>query len=274
MWSFGGGQAARAPQFATEPAGLVEYTNSSGAVISCRPQQMAATPAAEAKGVAVGSSDALQNRRSMPTTLAGNNGAPTSISWHLIGQAPLSSQQVHYAPLDEDLEPRPGQPDDTPIDKRPGRRAAWVRQDGSLVLGAFAAADYKPEIHSAVYRCCLANQFGALCSRPVQTRAGKWQPQAFERPGSYRKLLQTSRGLSASGVRQCEQTSRVCRDRSSGSAPKTTSVGPTWPSLSLRLLSGANESSSRRANEPERTSFITSALFAIIITIVYCRSNF
>lgn len=192
MWHFGGADGGKAPQFSIEPASLVEYTNSSGALISCRPQQVAASMEqqfAQANSAKTSNANNEQQRRSpsnMGTTVLA--GAPTSITWHLCNQlgCPHDGQQVHSSGLfggqqqlaDESSNNNSGEvPSSSAASKQSGEssklKRPLVRQDGSLVLSQFQAAQYKPEIHSATYRCCLANQFGALCSRPVRTKAGK-----------------------------------------------------------------------------------------------------
>lgn len=155
VWHFGGaGEPGRAPQFGVEPPALVEYSNSSGAVIGCRPQQVAVGPAEQQFGPTT-KSKAEQARRSPSQPME----APIAITWHLVRQTPLLGQQV--AQTAQHLE-------ETQTGRRP-----LVRQDGSLLLSPFGAEQYQPEVHSATYRCCLGNQFGALCSRPVRTRAGE-----------------------------------------------------------------------------------------------------
>lgn len=74
------------------------------------------------------------------------------------------------APTDEQLElPRlTGEPS-----QEQNRWPRYVRRDGSLVISPFAAAHFKPDVHSASYRCCLTNRLGSLCSRTVRSRAGK-----------------------------------------------------------------------------------------------------
>lgn len=139
-----GRSGAWAPRFALEPPALVEYSNSSGAVLACRPQLVAGQleqqqlPAARRSGLALAT--------------------PTYVSWRLVRR--LAGEQEgpqEEEELEEELE-------------------SQMRQDGALVLAPFAPADFRRDIHAATYRCCLSNQFGRLCSRPVRARAGKSSP--------------------------------------------------------------------------------------------------
>lgn len=60
-----------------------------------------------------------------------------------------------------------------------------VRTDGALALAPLSPGDAQRNTHAATYRCCLMNQFGRLCSRPVRTRAGKFidlEPSFFLEP--------------------------------------------------------------------------------------------
>lgn len=57
-----------------------------------------------------------------------------------------------------------------------------VLRNGTLVLLPFAAAAYRQDIHSTVYRCVSSNSVGRIISRDVQVRAGKnfaFIPQYF-----------------------------------------------------------------------------------------------
>lgn len=181
VWHFGGaGEPGRAPQFGLEPPALVEYSNSSGSVISCRPaQQVGAAAAAEQQLVQSGQKSLSSGEHQRRSSLAE---APISISWHLVRP---SSQQVasEEQQLDEGLSVIHSNAEEAQlINEAPNEngsannkpKSPLVRQDGSLVLSPFKASQYRPEVHSATYRCCLANQFGALCSRPVRTRAGEY----------------------------------------------------------------------------------------------------
>lgn len=53
------------------------------------------------------------------------------------------------------------------LDKR------YVRYDNSLVISAFKAHEYEPDIHSTSYKCQASNALGAIVSRDVVINAGK-----------------------------------------------------------------------------------------------------
>lgn len=103
----------------------MEYSNSSGAVVHCRPDAPGAT-----------------------------------VAWRLVHSVPDDEQELARA------EHQVG-------GARGGPRARLVRQDGALVLAPFAAAHFRPEVHSANYRCCASNALGTACSGPVRVRAGE-----------------------------------------------------------------------------------------------------
>ncbi|XP_042896900.1 cell adhesion molecule Dscam1 isoform X2 [Parasteatoda tepidariorum] len=46
-----------------------------------------------------------------------------------------------------------------------------VRRDGALVFSPFTPDEYRPDIHSVIYRCIASNSFGAIASRNVHVRA-------------------------------------------------------------------------------------------------------
>ncbi|XP_070392552.1 cell adhesion molecule Dscam1-like [Dermacentor albipictus] len=50
----------------------------------------------------------------------------------------------------------------------PGLRE--IRSDGSLVLPAFGASHFRPEVHSTTYRCVASNAFGLVKSRLAHVR--------------------------------------------------------------------------------------------------------
>ncbi|XP_075543760.1 cell adhesion molecule Dscam1-like [Dermacentor variabilis] len=50
----------------------------------------------------------------------------------------------------------------------PGLRE--IRSDGSLVLPAFGASHFRPEVHSTTYRCVASNAFGLIKSRLAHVR--------------------------------------------------------------------------------------------------------
>uniref|UniRef100_A0A336M0H3 CSON009256 protein n=1 Tax=Culicoides sonorensis TaxID=179676 RepID=A0A336M0H3_CULSO len=49
----------------------------------------------------------------------------------------------------------------------------YLIQNGTLMFYPFTSEQYRPEIHSAVYRCKLKNLVGAVISREVHVKAGK-----------------------------------------------------------------------------------------------------
>lgn len=54
------------------------------------------------------------------------------------------------------------------LDKR------YVRYDNSLVISAFKAADFEPDIHSTTYKCQASNSLGTIVSRDIVINAGKY----------------------------------------------------------------------------------------------------
>lgn len=197
MWDFGhntlagggrlfAGPAAAgrlAPRFAVEPPPLVEYSNSTGAVIACRPF---------VGGQHYESASTVLPSQPSAQLSAGNNLLATAISWRQVRklagssaiEVPVDDSSVNYerqqlAGNSNQQEENQQDEQMTELDKHSDKNGQlrFVRQDGSLVLGPFGAADFRPnQVHT--YRCCLANQFGSVCSRPVRTRAGKLQPVA------------------------------------------------------------------------------------------------
>ncbi|XP_059046951.1 cell adhesion molecule Dscam2-like [Achroia grisella] len=65
------------------------------------------------------------------------------------------------------------QPDGAQLDDVPGLRQ--VLDNGTLVLLPFPATQYRPDIHSTVYRCRAHNAHGAILSRDMRTQAVVWQ---------------------------------------------------------------------------------------------------
>lgn len=53
------------------------------------------------------------------------------------------------------------------LDKR------YVRYDNALVISAFKASEFEPEIHATSYRCQASNALGTIISRDVVINAGK-----------------------------------------------------------------------------------------------------
>ncbi|XP_076350052.1 cell adhesion molecule Dscam1-like [Tachypleus tridentatus] len=58
--------------------------------------------------------------------------------------------------------------DGSPVTNIPGLR--YIRSDGALLFPPFGAGDYRPEIHSTIYRCISRSIFGSLGSRDVRVR--------------------------------------------------------------------------------------------------------
>lgn len=54
----------------------------------------------------------------------------------------------------------------------PGIRT--VLRNGTLYLPPFSAAEYRQDIHSAIYRCVASNTVGSIISRDVQVRGGEY----------------------------------------------------------------------------------------------------
>ncbi|GBO99033.1 Down syndrome cell adhesion molecule-like protein Dscam2 [Eumeta japonica] len=51
------------------------------------------------------------------------------------------------------------------------REKRGVLANGTLWLGAFGAAQYRGDVHAAVYRCRAASAAGAILSRDMRTEA-------------------------------------------------------------------------------------------------------
>lgn len=145
----------QALRFQVEPPALVEYSNSTGTVIPCRPATVAS-----ADGPSTAKLSMAGQRLSQPI----------AISWHQVKSLDLFQQALQGDPQEqESLEQLQRSEQVGPA--KSGRR--YVRQDGSLVLAPFKAGDLDKDQLAATYRCCLASRSGSICSRPVRTRAGK-----------------------------------------------------------------------------------------------------
>lgn len=127
--------ALQAPKFALEPPALVDYANATGASVACRPQMYAPT----------GTGAGRPQQQSGPAT-------PTSVTWHRIGSGGAAEHPQDTSDARDSGDPR----------------QLVVRSDGSLVVGA-----HRGSADDQLFRCCLSNAFGTLCSRPVRTRAGE-----------------------------------------------------------------------------------------------------
>lgn len=195
-----------APAFAIEPPSLVEYSNSTGTVIACRPQVSSTTPTmnnmmaimmtnpttitsnqepiGSVGGSKAGGASLKQDFISdQQSRLASNT--PTAISWRLVKRLP---SQLNVG-IRERVEGGGGddssakmttttttiqQPEDLALPLNSSSRLYFVRQDGALVFNPFKAVDFRHDLHLATYKCCLSNRYGSICSRPVRTRAGKF----------------------------------------------------------------------------------------------------
>jgi hypothetical protein len=62
--------------------------------------------------------------------------------------------------------------DGTPANSIAGLR--YQLPNGSLTFPAFSAAEFRPDVHRAVYRCVASNALGRVLSRDVRLRAGMW----------------------------------------------------------------------------------------------------
>lgn len=49
----------------------------------------------------------------------------------------------------------------------------YVRYDNALVISAFKAHQFEPEIHATTYKCQASNSMGTIISRDVVINAGE-----------------------------------------------------------------------------------------------------
>jgi hypothetical protein len=61
--------------------------------------------------------------------------------------------------------------DSSPVGPVSGAR--FVMANGSLVFPPFRGDHFRPDVHSATYRCAASNSAGRVLSLDVQVRAGK-----------------------------------------------------------------------------------------------------
>ena len=61
--------------------------------------------------------------------------------------------------------------DGSPVVPVPGARV--IMANGSLVFPPFREDHFRPDVHSATYRCAASNSAGRVLSLDVQVRAGK-----------------------------------------------------------------------------------------------------
>lgn len=52
-----------------------------------------------------------------------------------------------------------------------------VLENGTLVVSAFSAAQYRGDVHAALYRCRAAGPLGTVLSRDMRLQAGQSLPQ-------------------------------------------------------------------------------------------------
>ena len=166
-----------APRFSVEPAALVEYSNSSGATLHCRPQVWASpagrTPAqwqprveiswrrleldSEETGAEAEAASGEEQEEEQEEEVGAAEGTSREqdrwLEWAAEG-----SQQARRSSS--------GAPDSSQL--------LQLRPDGSLAFRPFAAKQLEPRLHWARYRCCLTQRprGPTVCSRPVQTKAG------------------------------------------------------------------------------------------------------
>lgn len=147
-----------------EPPSLVEYSNSTGAVLACRPA-------------------------------ASSSGRPVALTWRMltwqtdeqVGSHKLTAEAFR----NEQVLPLRYWDAEEPsffAPSSPGKLVRHIRRDGSLVIEPFAR---QLPLHSASYRCCLVALGprtpdpgeppgdaepaveGPLCSRPARLKPGK-----------------------------------------------------------------------------------------------------
>lgn len=68
--------------------------------------------------------------------------------------------------------------DGSPAVDIPGIR--FILRNGTLVFPAFLAAEYRQDVHSAIYRCLVSNTVGSIISRDVQVRGGEFLMFKFQ----------------------------------------------------------------------------------------------
>lgn len=181
------------PRFLIEPPSFIEYSNSTGAVIQCKPQtvnslngpelniqqhqqqqQQPLPNQAQTQGQTQAQRSIGQN--DIRSKLIG--ATPTLVTWKQVDRLEQYTQfdintNIDENSLNEDsLESISNNEQSSMSDLSPNK-LRFVRQDGSLVLSPFEAQEYRKDIHSATYRCCLTNRFGSICSKPIRARAGK-----------------------------------------------------------------------------------------------------
>lgn len=61
--------------------------------------------------------------------------------------------------------------DGTPVNDIPGLRE--TSSSGSLIFQSFRPENFRPDVHSSVYRCVASNGAGIIHSRNARVRGGK-----------------------------------------------------------------------------------------------------
>jgi hypothetical protein len=60
-----------------------------------------------------------------------------------------------------------------PIVSIPGTREIF--SNGSLYFLPFQPSNFRPDVHTAAYKCTATNNVGKIVSREVKVRAGQWK---------------------------------------------------------------------------------------------------
>ena len=54
-----------------------------------------------------------------------------------------------------------------------------VSSDGSLIFSKFTAAEFRPDVHNAAYKCIASNSVGRIASRTVRVKASECKLDSF-----------------------------------------------------------------------------------------------
>lgn len=127
------------PAFAVEPPALLEYSNSTGATLECRPATQ------------------QHLRGQLYATRA------TNISWRRVRRLPTPDTPT----LEEEPVERAG------LRVRQDGALLLAPFDGAGSTSGEDQESDKVGRSVVTYRCCLSNRMGSLCSRPAHTRAGE-----------------------------------------------------------------------------------------------------
>lgn len=156
-----------APKLSLEPPSYVVFSNTTGAVIPCMPAML----------INGADNDYLPHHHHRDKILSSLASALGPKSGHHSHSSMLQQQQQHHhsgasyqhAPVPTSIHWK--LMDGSNVKQVPELR--YVRHDGALVFVPFTSDNYRQDIHSNAYRCCLENSAGSLCSRIVHVRAGK-----------------------------------------------------------------------------------------------------